>query len=348
MASIPESVKDSAIIPSLFELLTHQGKVRETYTLSKPGDSKPLLLVVASDRLSIFDFVLPVEVPDKGEILTALTHFWMTTVLKDFPNHLEPSKIHPNTHNFAYDLSEKLPEIPLKRALVVKKVTIPPFEMIFRHHLGGSVFKNYQKTGIVAGVKLEPNLQKWSFMPKPLFTPSTKASVGHDVNITVRSFFDQTGEAGHRTEKMFSKAYEEAYQYALIKAGIRILDTKIEGEGIIADEILTPDSSRFTTDEDWKLAMEEGRDPIFYDKEVARVWGRQIVTPFIDKNGSPIIGINNLDPEVNEHIDFVHNLKVPEEVIDTVQTRLHEIFEKLTNQSLKNYQNQFLLRAQSK
>jgi phosphoribosylaminoimidazole-succinocarboxamide synthase len=120
--------------------------------------------------------------------------------------------------------------------------------------------------------------------------------------------------------------------------GILILDTKLEGSkyGMIADEIFTPDSSRFTTVKDFKQAINEERDPIFFDKEPVRIWGKTIKTPF------NIIGINNLDPKNKEHVDFVHSLIVPAKIIEDTQSRYHWIFEALTGFTLASYQKKFM------
>lgn len=342
MSRIPDSVKHLTIIKTLANVLEHQGKVRETYSLSLNADFD-LLALVASDRLSIFDFVLPFIVPGKGEILTALSHFWFTFVLNEFENHLMPSTLYPATHNMAYDLSKDNPNLPTNRMLVVKRVHIPPFEYIFRGHLGGSVYKKYLKTGMVAGIELPPGIQKWTKMDSPLFTPSTKAKVGHDINISVQQFNQEASQEAQNAVETHKAAYAKAYEHAR-KVGLLILDTKLEGL-LLADEVFTTDSSRYTTIEDWNQAMKEGRDPIFYDKEVARVWGRKLVTPFKNTTGEAIIGLNNLDTENQAHLDYVANLTPPEEVIETIHNRLHEIFRLITGQPLASYQQKYLLAA---
>ncbi len=320
MAKIPERVKNASIITSIKDYLVYQGKVRDTYRL--PYGDDDLLLFCATDRLSIFDFVLNTLVPNKGEILTALTEFWLTQVLAEFPNHLLPSIAHPR-ENFAYDLKEIFHDIPINRCLAVEEVEIPPYEMIFRHHLGGSVFKRYEETGIAGGQKLPSGLPKWNYLDQPLFTPSTKAKDGHDINISADDYYEAMGEKGRESVKMFKDIYIKAYAFARGK-GILILDTKFEGLDIIADEILTPDSSRFTTKEDWEKAMKEKRDPIFYDKEVVRQWGKTVKTPF------GTTGIHTLDPENPEHIAFVHSLEVPAEIIERTSDRYLSILYRLT------------------
>ena len=320
MANIPEGVKNISIIPSIKEYLINQGKVRDTYRLPYGDDS--LLLLCATDRLSIFDFVLNALVPDKGEILTTLTEFWFTEILAEFPNHLMSSIAYPGK-NYASDLKEIFSDIPLNRCLAVEEVEIPPYEMIFRHHLGGSVFKEYQETGKAGGQKLPGGLPRWSYLDQPLFTPSTKSKDGHDANISASDYYEAMGEKGRESVIMFKDAYTKAYTFAREK-GILILDTKFEGLDIIADEVLTPDSSRFTTVEDWRKAMLEKREPIFYDKEVVRQWGKTVKTPF------GTTGIHMLWPKNPEHVAFVHGLEVPAEIIEETSRRYLEIFYRLT------------------
>jgi len=331
MATIPDGVAESETSRVLARAglkRIHQGKIRDTWSL----DSENVLrLVVATDRMSIFDFVLPVLVPQKGEVLTALTQFWLSGPLKEFTHHLVGAVKNPSV-NMVHDLKALIPDLPLARCLVVRTVEIPPFEMIFRHHLGGSVWKAYRETGVVAGQRLPPGLQKWAFLPDPLFTPSTKAQEGHDVNITVDQYLEAMGERGSRAIRMFMDAYVRAYQYAK-ERGILILDTKFEGLDVIADEVLTPDSSRFTTVEDFETTIREGRDPVFYDKEPVREWGRTVRTPWG-------IGLNNdnLDPANPEHLQFVAEIQVPNEVVLAAMQRCLQIFSMLTGLRLEEYQ----------
>jgi len=318
---------------------TSSGKVRDTYYLN---DDR--LLVVATDRISIFDFVLNALVPQKGEVLTALTHFWLTEVLYNFKHHLIKSD--QSEYNAAHDLQGgPFTDLPLERCLVVKNLSgcVWPFEMIYRHHIGGSIYKKYLETGMAGGQVITPNLPQWSKLDKPIFTPSTKEDVGHDVNVDADYFFRHMEEGGvryaHEVANMLAEAYAIAYAYAEQK-GILILDTKFEtAAGIIIDEIITPDSSRFVLKEDWEDAMEKRRSPDFHDKQPVRDLFMKVMTPFLNKkDGSPITGINNLDPENNEHVTFVHGLEVPEEIISGTTKRYLDIFERITGRALADYQ----------
>lgn len=339
MAKIPPQV---ALSDNLLYLLRKgvplygQGKVRDTFDL---GD---ILLVSHSDRLSIFDFVLPVLVPGKGVALAKLSRFWFR-MFADIPNHLVDDETDRHMRS--------LVGVDFQRCLVVKKRRVQPFELIFRHHIGGSVWNAYLKTGIVAGQRLPQGLKKWQRLDQPMFTPSTKDPEGHDENITQQEYYEQIGMIAEASVKRFRQAYKRAYIHAQ-QCGFLILDTKGEMEDaldpLILDEIFTPDSSRYTTKEDLELALAEGRDPIFWDKEVARIWGRTVKTPFvysaedekkdpknpIKKKGMDIIGINNLDPKNPLHVAFVHNLVVPEEIPIKISANYRELVYRITGSSL--------------
>lgn len=319
MARIPSRVAQDPTTAELLRrgfVLVNQGKVRDTIGLDRASS---MLQVVATNRISIFDFVLPALVDRKGEVLAALTHFWLTRVLADFPNHLLPAVDYKN---------EALPYNVLR----VRRVSIDSWEMIFRGHIGGSAWDQYQKTGMVAGHKLPPGLQKWQRLLGPIFTPSTKETEGHDRNVTVEEYRAAMGTRGDQMIRLFGDAYSIAYNYAA-ERGILILDTKFEGgQGIIADEVLTPDSSRFTTVEDFEKAMRDHRDPVFWDKELVRNWGRTVITPRGTK------GINTLDPLDEGDLAFVTSLEIPPEIIAETTRRYLAIFSMLTGMSLDEYQ----------
>lgn len=353
---VPESLRQDKVANLLAKAgfkRIHQGKVRDTYVLS--GDN---LMVVASDRVSIFDFVLNTLIPHKGEVLTALTHFWGEKIFSHLCNHLVESKLDNIEYaNAALDYKLSIPtlkNLPIERCLVVKNMSngLIPFEMIFRHHIGGSVYAKYLETGKAGGQIIPSNLAKWAFLKNPLFTPSTKEELGHDINVDADYFYEEMKKLGKEEEgvgaiELLTRAYKAAYAYAQ-KKGVLILDSKFEvalrpEHGIIViDELLTPDSSRFVLEDDWKKAMKEKRDPAFLDKEPIREWGRTIKTPFTDKDGNKIIGINKLDPENAKHLAFVHSIKVPSEVIDEAEKRYLKIFEILTDFTLKKYQKKFM------
>lgn len=351
MAVIPECVAESETSQYLRDQgleLFYQGKVRDTFEVP---DRPDWLLQVATDRLSIFDFVLPVLVPRKGEVLTALTRFWMMRVKDMMGNHLVPSERWP-WRNAAVDLKlAGLDSLPLERCLVVRKVDIWPYEMVFRHHLGGSVYVEYQRTGKVAGWQLRSGLSKWDYLPHPrgpIFTPATKALAGHDANITVEDFKKEMGRKGARVVTKLRRLYHWAYGFARQRR-ICILDTKFEvGTStnapksrkappvLLADELFTPDSSRFAYEADWNYAMKQNRDPVFFDKQVVRDWGVTVETPWG-------IGLNHLDTENSEHLAFVAQVEVPQGKIELTEERYLKVFQLLTGMTLDAYQHSYLL-----
>lgn len=315
--------------------LVNQGKTRDIYDL---GDQ---LLMVATDRLSIFEFVLGTPIAYKGEILTALTHFWLTQIIPGIPNHLANSNQYPGK-NAVHDLKPFYPQDFVVRSLVINKVNILPFELIFRHHIGGSVYGKYLETGEAGGTKLPPNLPKWSRLDEPIFTTSTKEELGHDINVDADTFYAKYGQTGRDLVAMLKRAYNVAYEYAA-KRGILILDTKLEASIYhLADEVFTPDSSRFCLKEDWEKAMLEKREPNFYDKQVVRDWGAKLETPFFDGQGKKIIGLKGLEPTNPEHYGWVHQLVVPPEIVDQTEKLYFEIFYRLTGLTLSEYQEMHL------
>lgn len=336
MAKIPLRLQADPLITHLqgFDIpLIGQGKVRNTFRIGQD-----MLLTQATDRISIFDFVLNGLIPKKGEVLTALTHFWGNT-FDCFPHHLIKGQFEP-VYNAAYDLKKQYPGIPLERCLLVEDLSgeLDGYELIFRMHIGGSVYSVYIKTGIVAGQKTTPDLPEWSKLKVAAFTPSTKEESGHDVNVDAKTYFNAAGKKGRAFVKTLRDFYAAAYQYAKGQ-GILILDTKFEGSsslGIIGDEFLTPDSSRFCDVDDWKKAMKTGSKPKFMDKQFVRNWGMKIETPF------GCTGINNLDPENEEHVDFVHSLEIPAEIIEQTTDKYLEIFSRLTGMKLEEYQKEMM------
>ena len=239
--------------------LINQGKVRDVYDL---GDS---LLFVATDRLSAFDVVMPNGIPQKGEVLTQISKFWFD-LMTDVPNHLITCDVtsRPELKDYANDLQG--------RSMIVKKAKILPVECIVRGYLVGSGWKDYQKTGMVSGIKLRDGYQQASKLDEPLFTPSTKAAIGeHDEAISFEQVVELIGlEKATKIRDLSLKIYTTARDYAEEK-GIILADTKfefgeIDGEIVLADEVLTPDSSRFWPRDQYQV----GTSPVSLDKQFVR------------------------------------------------------------------------------
>lgn len=242
----------------------HQGKVRDIYDI----DDKTMLLI-ATDRLSAFDVVLPTPIPQKGAILTQIANFWFDKLAHVVPNHL--TGIDPNS--LVTDPAEKA-QLG-QRALVVKKLKPLPIEAIVRGYLVGSGWKEYKASGTVCGITLPAGLQEASRLPEPIFTPSSKAAVGdHDENISLQRTAELLGnKLAEKVAKVSIELYKEAAEYALTR-GIIIADTKFEfglddeGTLYLIDEVLTPDSSRFWPADQYKV----GSNPPSYDKQFVRDW----------------------------------------------------------------------------
>jgi phosphoribosylaminoimidazole-succinocarboxamide synthase len=242
--------------------LIHRGKVRDVYAL--PGDR---LLIVASDRLSAFDVVMPDPIPGKGEMLTQISNFWFDKTAHIMPNHL-----------LQVPLAEVLPKgtdlaLYAGRAVVARRLKPVPVEAIARGYLIGSGWKDYQASGAVCGIALPPGLKQAQQLPAPIFTPSTKAAAGtHDQNV---SFDTMVGTVGRALAEQVRDATLAIYRWAAAYAaerGILIADTKFEfgtdadGKLYVMDEMLTPDSSRFWPAEEYAT----GISPPSYDKQFVR------------------------------------------------------------------------------
>ena len=242
-----------------------QGKVRDIYDC---GDS---LLMVASDRISAYDFILPDEIPFKGEILTRISAFWFNKFADIVPNHIISMDPADYPEEFA-QYSDYL----LGRSMLVKKATTIPIESIVRGYLTGSGKKTYDENGTVCGIKLPEGLVEASKLPEPIFTPSTKAEIGdHDENISFERCVEIVGEdTANKLRDATLAIYNAASAYAATR-GIIIADTKfefgfIDGEFSIIDECLTPDSSRFWPAEGY----EAGKVQPSFDKQYVRDWLR--------------------------------------------------------------------------
>jgi phosphoribosylaminoimidazole-succinocarboxamide synthase len=256
--------------------LFKKGKVRDVYDL---GDQ---LLIVVTDRISAFDFVLPSLIPDKGKILTQLSRFWFDFTAYICPNHV----LEADFSQFPQTL-QKYRDILDKRSMLVKKTKVVPVECVVRGYLAGSGWKEYEETGKTSGVKLPPGLKESDRLPNPIFTPSTKAEEGHDLNISFKEMKKVVGddELAQKIKKASLKLYQKASLYALSK-GIIIADTKFEfgldkDDLILVDEIFTPDSSRFWPLQEYK----PGRSQPSLDKQFVRdyllssSWDRNSVPP---------------------------------------------------------------------
>ncbi|HWE11899.1 MAG TPA: phosphoribosylaminoimidazolesuccinocarboxamide synthase [Solirubrobacteraceae bacterium] len=244
-------------MPPLADLpLLASGKVREIYDL---GDE---LLIVASDRISTYDVVHPTPIPDKGSVLTGLSAFWFERTQDIVSNHV-------------VSVTGGVPEEARGRGMVVRKLKMLPVECVVRGYITGSGWKDYQATGAVSGIELPAGLRESDRLPQPLFTPSTKAEVGHDEAIDFDGAAELIGDRGlaERVRDVSLSLYEFAARHALAN-GIILADTKFElgldADGVltIGDEMCTPDSSRF-----WPAAeYEPGRGQPSFDKQFVRDW----------------------------------------------------------------------------
>lgn len=240
-----------------------RGKVRDIY------DAGENLLMVATDRISAFDFILPDEIPFKGEVLNRISAFWFDKFADIVPNHL----VSIDPADFPEEFAEYRDYLA-GRAMLVKKAQTIPIECIVRGYLTGSGKKTYDENGTVCGIQLPEGLTEASKLPEPLFTPSTKAEIGdHDENISFERCCEIVGEdIATQIRDLSLKIYKAAAEYAATR-GIIIADTKfefgvIDGKVALIDECLTPDSSRF-----WPAASyEEGKIQPSYDKQFVRNW----------------------------------------------------------------------------
>ena len=238
------------------------GKVREVYEVS---DDK--LVIITTDRISAFDVILSKPVKDKGKVLNAVSLFWFDFTKDIIPNHIISSDLRDMPEFFQKDEFEG-------RAVLVKKLKILPFECVVRGYIFGNMWEAYRKGQEFCGHKIEGNHVLAEKLPAPIFTPSTKAHVGHDEYVSIKDVADAIGaELAERIEKVSLRLYDACCRYAYNK-GIIIADTKFEfgldadNNLILADEIFTPDSSRF-----WSLAdYQVGISPKSYDKQFVRDW----------------------------------------------------------------------------
>ena len=277
-----------------------QGKVRDLYDL---GDK---LLLVASDRISAFDYILEDEIPYKGQVLTQLSCFWFDLLSDVVDNHLISADVADLPEQFK-PYADKL----AGRFMLVKKANMFPVECIVRGYLTGSGLKDYQKTGAVCGIQLPEGLVNSSKLPETIFTPSTKAEIGdHDENISFEQCEKLIGaEDAAAIRDLTIKVYETAASHAK-ERGIIIADTKFEfgvydGKIILGDEVLTPDSSRFWAADTYKVGEEQ---PSF-DKQFVRDW----LTAHWDKTGNPP--------------------RLPQDIIDATSAKYIQAYETITGKT---------------
>jgi len=282
--------------------LLGRGKVRDNYDL---GDS---LLIVSTDRISAFDHILPNGIPDKGKVLNQISIFWFEMTAGLVRNHLKKHRV----ERFPGPLAPHA-EVLRGRSVLVTRLEMLPIECVVRGYLAGSGFKDYRKTGTVCGARLPEGLQESSRLPEPIFTPSTKAVTGHDENIPFAKVVDLVGRTdAERVRDLSLAIYKSACEHAESR-GILIADTKFEfgrdREGLVlADEVLTPDSSRF------------------WPRESYRPGGPQ---PSLDKQ------------YVRDHLESVGWDKnppaprLPDEIVEGTRKRYLDIFKRLTGRTLE-------------
>jgi len=250
-----------ALLQSDLPFPARRGKVRDVYDLGER------LLIVATDRISAFDCVMPNGIPDKGRILTALSLFWFDKLAGRFENHLLESDV----SHYPTELRRFEPQLR-GRSMLVRKARVIPIECVARGYLAGSGWKEYRQTGTVCGVRLPPGLRQCDRLPEPIFTPATKEESGHDVNI---DFAEAARRVGANVAESLRSRTLEIYRGAAAYAesrGVIIADTKFEfgqlpdGRLILVDEVLTPDSSRFWPADEYQ----PGRDQPSFDKQFVR------------------------------------------------------------------------------
>ena len=244
--------------------LLASGKVRELYSLDGPQEDprEARLLMVASDRISTYDAVHPTPIPDKGRVLTGLSVFWFGKTEHIVANHL-------------LSATEGVPAEARGRALAVRKLRMLPVECVVRGYITGSGWKDYQATGAVSGIELPAGLRESEQLPAPIFTPSTKADVGHDETINFARAVELVGDPAlmERVREVSIALYSFAADYAR-ERGVILADTKFEfgldgdGELVVGDEVLTPDSSRYWPAE----GFEVGHGQPSFDKQYVRDW----------------------------------------------------------------------------
>jgi phosphoribosylaminoimidazole-succinocarboxamide synthase len=281
-----------------------RGKVRDIF------EAGPDLLLVATDRISAYDVVLPHPIPDKGRVLTGLSLYWFAKTAHLVSNHLITTDVGRFPEPFAEDAKWLA-----GRSMLVRRAEVIPIECVARGYLSGSGWKEYRAGGRVCGIQLPPGLVESDRLPEPIFTPATKEATGHDVNISLEETADRIGEGlAERLKELTLTLYEFAAEHAL-ERGIVLADTKFEfgfagGDLILIDEVLTPDSSRF-----WPAAeFRPGRSQPSFDKQYVRDW---------------------LDASGWDHEPPPPDL--PDDVVQQTAERYREAYERITGQPFGSY-----------
>ncbi len=281
------------------------GKVRDVYDVG--GVTQDALLIVASDRISAFDCIMPNGIPGKGRLLTAMSNFWFGH-FAEVENHL----IQTDVDRFPEPL-RAYAEVLRGRSVLVRQTRVIPVECVARGYLTGSGWKEYREHGSICGIKLPAGLRQCGKLPSPIFTPATKAQTGHDENIDFATVVNRHGQVlAERLRDLTLSIYERAAQFAAGR-GILIADTKFEfgltpdGKLILIDEILTPDSSRFWPAEGY----EAGRDQPSFDKQFMRNWLE--AQPWDKNPPAP---------------------RLPDDVVEGTRSRYAEAFLRLTGQAM--------------
>ncbi|MBI1848801.1 MAG: phosphoribosylaminoimidazolesuccinocarboxamide synthase [Planctomycetes bacterium] len=284
--------------------LARRGKVRDVYDLGEH------LLLVTTDRISAFDVVLPNGIPFKGKVLNALSEFWFERTRRIVPNHVVTTDVDRMPHSL--DPHRAILE---GRSLLALKCNALPVECVVRGYLAGSGWKEYRQSRSICGIGLPPGLRECDRLPEPLFTPSTKAEVGHDENISFDRMVEILGDRAlaEKLRDLSIAVYRDCAAYAESR-GILIADTKMEfgrksrtGELLLIDELLSPDSSRFWPKDDY----EPGRGQRSFDKQIVRDWLESI--PWDKKAPAPTL---------------------PDDVVERTAARYLEVYERLTGRPL--------------
>jgi phosphoribosylaminoimidazole-succinocarboxamide synthase len=281
-------------VPALSDVkLVSSGKVREIYEFE--GD----LLMVASDRISTYDVVMPTPITDKGKVLNRMSVFWFGLTADIVPNHF---------------ISEDVPEEVVERGMRVKRLQMYPVECVVRGYLTGSGWKEYKESGAVCGIELPPNLLESDKLPEPIFTPATKAEIGdHDENVDFARAAEIVGDQALLEElrRVSIEVYERGAEQAA-KHGIILADTKFEfgkdagAEVVLGDEVMTPDSSRFWPADRWQ----PGKTPPSFDKQYVRDW-------------ATAQGWDKLPPAP----------ELPPDVVEQTRAKYVEAYERITGES---------------